>query len=211
MKEIWELAISAPVLPFTLLLVPVALFWLLSVIGAVDHDLFGVDTDGHDGDHHDHPIFEWVHGSLRILNAREVPVMVVLSVLIIFLWGGTMLGTHWFNAGSSGAKAWLVAIGALVSAVVLTRITVSPLKPLFRAIRDEPETGPPIVGRTGIVRTDVVNSREGQVEVEHRGAPLLLHARTAEGSPPLTRGTTVLIIHHHPDTGIHVVRSASID
>lgn len=208
MKEIWDLAISAPVLPFTLLLVPVALFWLLSVIGAVDHDLFGVDMDGHhEGHNHDHPVFEWIHGALRILNAREVPVMIVLSVLIIFLWGVTMLGNHWFNVAGSGGKSWLIAGGALVASVLLTRMTVSPLKPLFRVIRDEPETGPPIVGRTGVVRTDVVNAREGQVEVEHRGAPLLLHARTGEGSPPLFRGTAVLIIHHDPATGIHIVRA----
>lgn len=208
MREIWELAISAPVLPFTILLVPVAIFWLLSVIGAVDHDLFGVDFDGPDGGHnHDHPVFEWIHGSLRILNAREVPVMIVLSILIIFLWGGTMLGNHWFNASGSGAKAWIVAGSALAASVVLTRVTVSPLKPLFRVIRDEPETGPPILGRTGIVRTDVVNERVGQIEVEHRGAPLLLHARTAADSPVLPRGASVLIIHHDPATGIHTVRS----
>jgi hypothetical protein len=91
--------------------------------------------------------------------------------------------------------------------VIITRFAVSPLKPLFRLVQDDPETGPPIIGRTGTVRTAIVNEREGQVEVEHRGAPLLLHARTAEGSPPLTRGTAILVIHHDPETGIHIVRA----
>jgi hypothetical protein len=207
-KEIWELAISGPMLPLTILLVPVALFWLLSIIGAVDHDFMGVDLDGHDGGHnHDHPVFEWIHGTLRILNAREVPVMIVLSVLVIFLWCCAMLGNLWFNPDASGWRGGIVSIGALVSAVVITRFAVSPLKPLFRLVQDDPETGPPIIGRTGTVRTAHVNEREGQVEVEHRGAPLLLHARTAEGSPPLSRGTEILVIHHDPETGIHIVRA----
>ncbi len=208
MKEIWDLAISPPMLPLTILLVPVALFWLLSIIGAVDHDLFAVDMDGHDGSpHHDHPVFEWIHGSLRILNAREIPVMIVLSVLIIFLWGCAMLGNLWFNPAGTGWRGGLVSVGALFTAVVFTRFAVSPLKPLFRLVQDDPETGPPVVGRTGTVRTAFVTEREGQVEVDHRGAPLLLHARTAEGSPPLSRGTAILVIHHDSESGIHIVRA----
>lgn len=207
MKEIWNLAISAPMLPLTILLVPVAIYWVLSIIGAVDHDLFGVDMDGGDGHHsHDHPISEGVHGALRILNAKGVPLMIVLSLLVIYLWGCSMLGNLWFNPSLSGGVGSLVCVGALVAALVLTRFTVAPLKPLFRLIQDDPETAKPVVGRSGIVRTALVSEREGQIEVQTPGAPLLLNARIAAGSAPISRGAAVLIIHYESDTGIHIVR-----
>ncbi len=193
-------------LPLTILLVPVGIYWVLSLIGAVDHDLFGVDMDGGDGHDSDHPVTEWVHGALRILNAKGVPLMIVLSVLIVYLWGSSMLGNLWFNPQLGGGIGSLVCIGALIPALALTRLTVTPLKPLFLLIQDDPEAAKPVVGRSGIVRTARVSEAEGQIEVENPGAPLLLNARTATGSEPIPRGTSVLIIRYDATTGIHIVR-----
>jgi len=220
-KEIWDLATSTPMLPLTILLVPVAIYWVLSILGAVDHDHFGgVDLDGSiDAQHHGgggdghshsgdgHPLGEVMHGALRMLNAQGVPLMMVLSVLVAYLWGCSMLGNLWFNKALSGSTGTLVSIGALVVAIILTRLTVTPLKPLFRLIQDDPEPQKPVLGRTGVVRTAQVNEREGQVEVENAGAPLLLNARIAAGSPPLSRGTSVLVIRYDDSTGLYIVRS----
>ncbi|MCW1921882.1 hypothetical protein OKA05_04920 [Luteolibacter arcticus] len=195
-------------LPLTILLVPVGIYWLLSIIGAVDHDLFGVDldsTDGHHGD--DHPVGELMHGALRLLNAKGVPVMMVLSILIAYLWGCSMLGNLWFNPALTGGKGLLVSVGGLAAAIVFTRLTVSPLRPLFLLMQDDPEAAKPVLGRSGIVRTAFVNEREGQIEVENSGAPLLLNARTAGDSTPLPRGSSVLIIRYDDATGIYIVRS----
>ena len=194
-------------LPLTILLVPVAIYWLLSIIGAVDHDALGVDFDSGDAHHaSDSPFFEVMHGALRILNAKGVPLMIVLSLLIVYLWGGAMLGNLWFNPALGNGIGSLVAIGSLMAAVLLTRLTVAPLKPIFRLIQDDPESSKPVIGRSGIVRTAFVNEREGQVEVENAGAPLLLNARIADDSPSISRGTAVLIIRHEPTTGIYIVR-----
>jgi hypothetical protein len=213
-KEIWDLATSGPMLPMTILLVPIGIYWLLSIIGAVDHDMLGVDLDGVEGHHgadahHGNPISEVMHGALRILNAQGVPVMIVLSVLIAYLWGCSMLGNLWFNKSLSGGTGFLVSLGALFSAVVLTRLTVTPLKPVFRMMQEDPESTKPVLGRTGVVRTALVNEREGQVEVENSGASLLLNARVAIGSPPLSRNTPVLVVSYDEPSGIYTVRSLS--
>ncbi|MFP6881689.1 MAG: hypothetical protein VCA34_12105 [Roseibacillus sp.] len=46
-KGIWDLAISGQVLPFTLLLVPIILYWLMAAIGALDLEFLNVDFDAH--------------------------------------------------------------------------------------------------------------------------------------------------------------------
>ena len=211
MKEIWNLAISPQVLPLTILLVPVALYWLLNVLGAVDLDFLDVDLDHHGGhdSHHDSSHDSWFHGALRFVNATDVPVMIVLSVLVILLWACAMIGNLWFNTQQSGMTGSIIAVAALFAAVILTRFVVAPLKPFFRLIRADDEKHPPVVGRTGTVRTALVDERSGQVEIEMQGAPLLINARVAIGTISLPRNTEVIVIGSDPETGIYTVRSLS--
>ena len=218
MKEIWNLAISPQVLPLTILLVPVALYWLLNVLGAVDLDFLDVDLDTHaahgaghhhDGSHDSSSHDSWLHGALRVVNATDVPVMIVLSVLVILLWACSMIGNLWFNAQQSGFTGGIIVGVALVAAVVLTRLVVAPLKPFFRLIRADDEKHPPVVGRTGIVRTAWVDERTGQVEIEMQGAPLLLNAKVATGTFSLPKNTEVIVISRDPESGVYTVRSLS--
>jgi hypothetical protein len=206
-KEIWNLALSPQVLPLTLLLVPVALYWLLNMLGAVDLDVLDVDSDGPDDK--DGFLGNFLQGALKMVNATDVPVMIVLSILAILLWACTMIGNLWFNASQSGLTGGIIVVSALVAAVVLTRFAVAPLKPFFRLIRADDEKHPPVIGRTGIVRTAAVDERGGQVEVENKEAPLLLNARLAAGSAPLSRNAEVIVISHDLESGIYTVRSLS--
>jgi hypothetical protein len=208
-KEIWNLAISPQVLPLTLLLVPVALYWLLNVLGAVDLDFLNVDFDTDGPDHHDAPHDSWIHGALRFVNATDVPVMIVLSVLVILLWACTMIGNLWLNAAQSGLTGGIIVVAALIGSVILTRFVVAPLKPFFRLIRADDEKHPPVIGRTGVVRTAWVDERTGQVEIEMQGAPLLLNAKVATGTFSLPKNTEVIVIAHDPETGIYTVRALS--
>ncbi|MCP5545207.1 MAG: hypothetical protein H7A49_15030, partial [Akkermansiaceae bacterium] len=41
--EVWKLAISPGVLPLTILLVPMALFWMSCLVGAFDFDFLSFD------------------------------------------------------------------------------------------------------------------------------------------------------------------------
>ncbi len=135
MKEIWNLAISPQVLPLTLLLVPVALYWVLNMLGVLDLEFLDAEVDADGPDESDSTMSQWLHGALRIVNAKDVPVMVVLSVLVILLWACAMIGNLWFNPGAGALAGGIIALGALAAAVVLTRFAVAPLKPFFRVLR----------------------------------------------------------------------------
>ena len=208
MKEILELAISPQVLPLTILLVPVALYWVLNMLGAVDLDFLDVDfdTDSDDGG-----MGGALQSALKLVNAKDVPVMVVLSIIVILLWACTMIGNLWFNAEQSGFAGGIIVLAALVAAVILTRFVVAPLKPFFRLLRTDEDNHLPVIGRTGIVRTAVIDARSGQVEVENAGAPLLLNARLSTDGPTLPRNSEVIVISYDADSGIYAVRSLSED
>ena len=85
MKEFWDLATGPQVLPFTLLLIPVGVYWLLALVGTVDLDFLDIDLDtgtdnnaeldghGGPGEHgpSDHGAFmSGFHGALRAVLVR---------------------------------------------------------------------------------------------------------------------------------------------
>jgi hypothetical protein len=203
--ELWEQAILPYNLPFTLLLGLVVFYWLLTLIGAVGidsldphHDVGGDDASGHLSD---------IPGAmLRVVNAGFVPLTVVLSILILMMWVGSITLNFYFNPGQS----WLLAAGflivAFVLAVIATKILTQPLVPLMRRLK-EAENVAPVIGEVGIVRSIEMDSKFGQVEVERSGgATALLNARLGADAEPVPRGTTVAIISLDEASGLYLVR-----
>jgi len=228
-KEIWELAISPQVLPFTLLLAPIALYWLLAMLGTVDLDFLSIDLDldtdidldvdmdvdtdvdldaGGDGagGHHT-PGAGILHGALRFMGATDVPIMAILSIMIVFLWTGTMIGNLWLNPGQLPFMGTMIGVGSLVTAFILTRIVTYPLRPFFRAFKKGGPENRPVVGRSGVVRSRELTEENGQVAIEEKGEQIYLNARLMTESSPLERGAEVLVYKHDKDTGIYYVRS----
>jgi hypothetical protein len=230
-KEIWDLAISPQVLPFTLLLAPIALYWLLAMLGTVDLDFLNIDLDldtdvdvdmdldpdldldagdgaGSDaGDGHHAPGAGILHSTLRVMGATDVPIMAILSIMIVFLWTGTMLGNLWFNPGQDSFMGTVIGLSALVASFILTRIVTYPLRPFFRAFKKSGPENRPVVGRSGVVRSRELTENNGQVAIEEKGEQIFLNARLMSGSPPLVRGTEVLVYKYDKESGIYYVRS----
>lgn len=199
MKELWEQSILPYNLPLTILLGLVVLFWLRAIIGGGE-DLLEGNADGGDD-------FGDSFGFLRILNAGAVPLTMVLSILILTLWMGAVALNYYFNAGHDYLWALVLDAGALVLALIATKVITQPLAVVMRRLKAA-EDAPPVVGETGIVRSLELNATHGQVEVERPdGAPALLNARLADGSGPVPRGTRVWIDGIDESSGIYLASS----
>lgn len=213
MNAVLQEAISANNLPLTILLGLVALYWLATLIGLMDFDaidgFLGLDNDGtgSDGAESDGG---FLNGLLKGIGLADAPVMFILTLFTLFLWGGNVLGNIYFNPDETGAAGTIILMVALVLAFVVTRLTIRPLRPLMRLMRDT-EKRAPIAGLTGTVRSLEVNSDSGQVEVERDGASILLHARVGEGSDALPRGTRVLVVMEEGEQGAYLVRPIESD
>lgn len=216
MKELWEQAILFYNLPLTILLGFVVLFWLLSLLGTVDLDTIDIDLDadvnadldvdvnGSDG------AADGFFGSLlRFVNAQDVPVMVILSLLTLLMWGIGITGNYYLNPGESG----LLALGFLfinfILSTLLVKVITEPLRPFMRAIKNDQEHQEPLVGLSGVVKSRVLDSGFGQVEVPRdKGAPALLNAILPEGRAALVRGDKVLVIDFDKEQDKYVVHAA---
>ena len=142
----------------------------------------------------------------RFVNVHEVPLMVVLSIQVIFMWMIGMISNHYLNPAESVIiGGGLLVANFLVSAIV-TRVLTAPLKPLVRGLKKEWDDAGPIIGNTGIVKTLEITDTFGQVELLRQGAPTLCTARTPEGAEPIKRGETALVIDYNTETQTCIVK-----
>ncbi len=218
MNAVLEEAISTNNLPLTILLGLVALYWLATLIGLMDFDaldgFLGLDDTGHGGDGtaphagDDHGQDEGggaLQGIFKGLGLADAPIMFILTIFSLILWGVNVLGNIYFNPVATGEIAAIILMFALVSAFAVTRLTIRPLRPLMRLMRDT-EKRVAIAGLIGTVRSLSVTHDSGQVEVERDGASILLHARVGEGAESLPRGTRVLVVMEEGEKGTYLVR-----
>lgn len=214
MKEIWEQAILSYNLPLTILLGLIMVYWLLSAFGAVDADTFDVDFDADvdidlDADAHgDHHSGSFFGGIMKFVNAQDVPLMVILSLLTLFMWTISIFANYYFNPNQSDLLALGYLAGNFITSVLLVKVVTQPLRPLMRAIKNDTDAPPPVVGSVGIVKSRLLDQHFGQVEViRDKGAPALLNCKLREGEEGQMRGSEVLIYDFDKENDRYLVRS----
>lgn len=208
MKDIWEQAILGYNLPLTALLGLVLLFWIVSLLGIGDFDTdLDVDLDldaegGADGQ------VEGAFGFLlRVVNAQDIPLMLVLSLLTLFMWAIAIASNFYFNPGESSGLALLFLCGNFILSVVMVKVVTQPLRSFFRTMKNDKEHQEPLIGSAGHVKSRVLDSKFGQCEVVRpKGAPALLNCRLAEGEEPLKRGHQILVIGYDDDTKKFIIK-----
>jgi len=204
-KEIWDQALLIYNLPLTLLLGLVIVFWIVSLLGVADFDTeVDVEVDA-DGELHG---AEGVFGFLmRVVNAHDIPVMLVLSLLTLFMWMISIASNFYFNSGESGLIALGLFVGNFILSVLLVKLVTQPLRPMFRSIKNDKEHQEPLIGSTGFVKSRVLDGHFGQCEViRPKGAPALLNCRLADGEEAMVRGEEVLVIGHDDETRKFIIK-----
>ncbi len=210
MKELWIQATEFYNLPLTIGLICFCAYWLISSIGLFDLDTdvdIEVDTEidvgGAGG------IFSSI---LNFVNAADVPVMLILTLLDAAMWAISMIANGlWNTAGSAGIALGLLLPNFIIS-VIIVRYLSKPLAPLFNAIKNDVEAAEPLIGQVGKVKSRVLDSNYGQVEVaRYHTAPALVNCMLRESDKPMVRGEEVLLISHDKAAKKYVVRSLSAE
>ena len=205
MKELWDIAIQPHNLPLTCVVGLFMLYWSICILGVFGIDTFDIDLDADlDGDA-EGVVPSPIAAALRFVNATEVPLMAVLTILSVFMWVSSMMGNYYFNPELSDLLILSIFAGSFVVGVILTKMATAPLVPVFRKMK-ELEKAEPAVGGVGVVLSKQVDQKYGQVELKRKeGAPATLNCRTSDETP-ISRGSEVIIISYDKDTGTYLVR-----
>ena len=215
MGEIIHEALLLYNLPLTVLLSLSVAYWISVCFGMLDIGSFDADIDFDSGVDLTPDADVDAHGDVgggalmalgRFVNVHEVPLMVVLSVQVIFMWMVGIISNHYLNPSESILVGGGLLIANFVVSAVFTRLVTTPLKPIMRGLKKEWDDAGPIIGNAGVVKTSEVNETFGQVEILRQGAPTLCTARTPEGSEPIKRGETALVIDYNTETQTCIVK-----
>ncbi len=190
MHEVFSEAFTFVNLPFTVLLGLIAVYWLMVVLGALD-STFGSDFDGHGGvehssnheGHHEGDHAGWISSVTQFINLGDVPLMVVMSVLTLSLWTGSLIANRYFT-GHQTLLALAFLLPNLLISLVVTRYITLPFKPLFRMLRRDEDNAVPLVGRPCRILTSQVTGISGQAEISTQG--LWMAAACPEAPPRLS-------------------------
>ncbi len=214
MVEVMQASIALVNLPWTVLLALIVLYWIFVILGALDVNLFDVDFDfesdadldaGADADADvgaDQPggLLRWF---FNLMNIGEVPVMVIFSAMILVGWTISMLANYYLNPGLSIIWGAALLIPNIIASLFVAGVITRPLRKIFSTFEKE-ETHEKILLRAGTVVTSEVTSSFGQLEIETKGAPLLINVRTTEGTV-LKKGDKAVVYDEDKDKGIFFV------
>ncbi|MEL7361767.1 MAG: hypothetical protein AAFN13_06820 [Bacteroidota bacterium] len=211
-----EVLASGPLLPLTVLLAIVGVYWLFVILGALDLDFLDVDFDATDADvdldfeantdvgaDADTGLSGWQQ-ALSFLHLGIVPFMVVFSVFVLSWWTVAAIGLYVLGLGA------LVGLGAgLVLAVLATKVLTWPLAGLFRKLKAA-EAPVQIIGRVCTALTALDHDRLGQAELPTDGAPLLLTVKTTQPGERVARGERALVVARSDDGQVFLVDPVAV-
>jgi Protein of unknown function (DUF1449) len=195
-------------LPFTALLGLIVLYWLLVALGALDVHLFSdVHTDGHvEGDVHHGGGDHDTGGATKFMDfvgIGDVPVMVIVSVLGLSMWLGSMLSNYYITGGSQ-LLALAMLLPIFLVSVVVTRYVTMPLRPLFRLINKDRGAGEEVLGSVCLITTSEATPTFGQAEITRSGAPVLINVRTL-GDAVLVKGARAAVVRSDAEKGVYYI------
>lgn len=206
MNEVFETAMSAPVVVPTVLLAVVLLYWIVAIIGGLGLDFGDFDLD-FDVEFETDSIFQEVMSagalSLRFLNLGTVPINIWISVFALSFWTISMLWSP-----TSEVSTWMLVTVVARNAVlglIPTKILTQPLVGRFDVV--EVEDSEALIGRTGTVITAEVTSKAGQARFEGETAPLSLNVRTSQ--TVIAKGEQVRIVSHDTEMNSYMVERVS--
>lgn len=203
-------AIMSPVnFALTVLLCCLVLYWLVVMIGMADMDFLDFDVDVDTDADIDADISSGGHGIgslLKFLNVGEVPLMILLSVFVMFLWLIGVLTKMVF-----GDWSMLVNLAALVPTIflglLLTKILTHPLRRLFEQLERDANAGKvDVVGQRCRVVSASVDQGHGQAEIATGGSPLRINVKVSAESASLVRGDEAVVVTDRDEKGVYTVR-----
>ena len=135
----------------------------------------------------------------------EVPVMVLVSIFILSLWTGAMLGNYYLNPEGSWLRAFGIFNVNWVLGLVVIKIVGAPLRPLYAVMNRDYNAAPKVLGSScRIITSGVTHEQMGQAEVNTKGAPLVLNVRAQENQE-FKKDDTAVVVSRDKESGVYTI------
>ena len=190
MGTLFEFAFKGVNLIPTILFILILVYWITVIIGVLDFDFldFDMDFDLDAGDG-----LEGIQGLLAFLNLKDMPVMIVFSVITLIFWVISML-LYFLPITHGGWINGICLIPAFVVSIMLTKIITNPLKGIFSETHENAKgekNG--LIGEFVTMTTNLTGERIGQAEARRDGASILVNVKCDIVGETIKKGEEVYV------------------
>jgi len=200
---------SFPTAIFSVLLIVCLFYWAGAVLGLVDIDILNVDTDIDLNADSGHTTPDVLAGLLIKFKLVGVPVVITLSLIILFGWFICYFLAHFLLGG---VENWLFRFllgiplfaASLVGGAWITTFAMKPLRAVFKNTTTQAHKH--ILGQRAVVRTSRVDENFGEATLDDGGAGLILKIRSS-GDDTFTKGDRVVVFEKLKETNTYRVIS----
>ncbi len=226
--NIWQILSSFPSVIPSFLLGVLLIYWLMAIVGLVDHGHNLEAGGGHDHDfgHHDahHDLhhgghtehddsnFHTIASYLVALGLGGVPFSIVLSLLAFFTWLLTALAQQYVLAMLPGSLLHTLAgcavllLAAAMSIPISARL-VKPMRGLF--VKHHARSNSSLVGLSCKIVTQSVDEGFGRAEVSDHGTSLNIRV-WAKVPNKMTKNSSAIILSYDEESQQYEVQAAPL-
>lgn len=148
---------------------------------------------------------KWWQVGLIYFNFAELPFMFTLTSWIFIWWFITVLGTY-LTFSHSNAFGLVVFVLAFFPSLFLNKIFTTPFKSIFRKLERKGVEKLDLIGREGILDSNLSGEKLGRVKIKIESDPLIIYGKSLTGEP-LKVGTKILIIKESQDKKYYYVKN----
>lgn len=168
-------------------------------VGGKDADLSGKGTEGGGG------FGGFISSILTFMNADKLPITIVVSLFIVFMWALSLLGNYAFNPERALGPAIVILLVNWILCIFLTMLATLPLVRIAWTEKEEPTMAESLLGSVCTMLSPAGDSRLAQAEIITRGAPHRLTVRSHDGAP-IDKGMEVVLIAFDAQRNLYTVK-----
>jgi hypothetical protein len=215
MLELWKVSVTGINLIPTMLIGLITLYWLSTIIGVLDFSLFDVDVDidadvdvdvDSDLSIQGQGLF---HAVLVFLNVDCIPLMIILSFVIMFLWAFTIAASL-LPIKTGGFIAAGLLVPEFFLSIMCTKFITMPLRPLFKKINKQSFDTTKTVGRFCTLKNDVVPGKLGQAEIVMKDRVLVINVKVRDDLS-FNKGDKALVIEKDADRDFYYIEQFELE
>lgn len=217
MYELWTVSVTGINLIPTLLFGIILLYWLSTIIGVLDISLFDIDVDVDTDVDVDVDTDAGLsvqgqglfHAVLVFLNIDCIPLMIILSLVIIFFWALAIAATFLpFETGGFIAAGLLIPEFFL--AMFITKIVTMPLRPMFKKINMHTSDKTKAQGKFCTLKNDLESGKLGQAQISMPDRVLVINVKV-RGDEVFKKGDKALVIEKDSEKDFYYIEHFDLE
>ncbi|SEC88933.1 hypothetical protein SAMN04489761_3878 [Tenacibaculum sp. MAR_2009_124] len=148
---------------------------------------------------------KWWQVILLYFNFVELPFLFTFTSWIFFWWAITVIGTYLTNSYDNSFGV-VIFLSAMLPALILNKIFTTPFKSFFKNLDRKGVENLDLIGRKGILRSNISKNRMGSVKLYVNDDPINVYGKSLNGEE-IKSGEEILIIKESPDKKFYFIQS----